>query len=166
MKCTKCRNTLSDSELVILDEKVYCKNCADLPKCFHCGEVISENYLLADNKHWHKHHFFCQLCGKLIENKEFFVANGRIICEGCKNTAPMGAVIAAPKEENEKAEETFGETKAEREEINGEKMDSRPKYCTLKQLTTKPYPAGIDITKREVLFCAWWDKQHLKGIFE
>ena len=110
---------------------VYCKDCANLPKCSYCREVIVENYLLANNMYWHKHHFYCQSCNKLIENKEFFVKNSLIICEICKDISEVEEHQEIPE-----PQETFGSQKT--------------KYYTLKQLITKPYPTGIDITKREV----------------
>ena len=99
--------------MLILNDAVYCKHCADLPICSYCKEVILEKYLFANELYWHEEHFYCQKCKKLIENKEFFVKDSIIVCDTCGNKAM---------------------------------------YYTLKQLINKPYPTGIDITKREVLF--------------
>lgn len=107
-----------------------------------------ENYLLANNHHWHKHHFFCQGCGKLLENNEFFVKDDRIVCESCKATIPAAGAETVP-EIAERREEDQGADSVQQMQTFGEQPGTK-KFYTMRELTTKPYPAGVDLTKREV----------------
>lgn len=152
--CSKCNKTLGDTELIVLDDLVFCKNCADLPKCEYCHEIISENYLLANEKHWHKYHFYCQSCNKLIENKEFFVKNDQIICELCKNFSSVQEVPnPIPSQDLQILNNEIQPSSAEAVPIQEmQTFGEKNQFYTLQQLKTKPYPSGIDIVKREVNF--------------
>ena len=50
---------------------------------FSCDQEIIEDYLIANDRFWHKNHFFCRFCKRLIPNKEFFIHNQQLTCEEC-----------------------------------------------------------------------------------
>ena len=97
------------------------------------------------------------------------------MCEACKNAPIKGVADALEKEEevSEKPQaypQSFAQPQVQMrsqvqsqlpaqrqeyredavEEVEEGEEEAQPQSFTLKQLTTKPYPSGIDITKREV----------------
>lgn len=53
--------------------------------CAHCGEKISESYILALDKYWCKNHFNCSQCGVDISGNFFDTPSG-VNCEKCALT--------------------------------------------------------------------------------
>ena len=79
-----------------MDDSLFCSVCGNLPKCnqyiyiiyiyiYSCGVEITEDYLIANEKYYHKEHLICSFCNTFIHNREFFIADGELMCENCQH---------------------------------------------------------------------------------
>jgi LIM domain len=99
-----------------------------LPTCQYCKEEITDDFILANEMHFHKDHFYCGSCGDVIPNAEYYLLNNKLICEKCH--------VA------DAAENTIKEVEQEE--------DTQKEYYSAAELRGKALPPSIDLTKKEV----------------
>ena len=87
-KCSDCyckligKNNIKNDK----DGKLLCQDC-DLKlakKCFHCKGPITKRYTLYKSRAFHLECFKCNICGSIINNKEFFETSlCEVLCSSC-----------------------------------------------------------------------------------
>lgn len=120
--CSRCGCNLKGKDIITISSNLFCSDCGNLPICNYCKNEITDDYILANDLHFHKDHFFCSACKQVIPNGEYYMANDMIVCEYCQNEKEC-------KEEPEsQAKEKF----------------------TLKELQSNGLPSYVDLSKKEV----------------
>eukprot|EP00048_Salpingoeca_helianthica_P000387 m.41241 g.41241 ORF g.41241 m.41241 type:complete len:411 (-) comp10464_c0_seq3:23-1255(-) len=79
--CTACECALGTASVYVHEGGVYCeKDYTEriCPKCFTCGKPIVEAATVAMGKNFHREHFVCKKCGKLLDN--FMEHDGHPYC--------------------------------------------------------------------------------------
>ncbi|CDI98160.1 Four and a half LIM domains protein 3 [Echinococcus multilocularis] len=83
--CAGCKHQLANQSFHCKDEVPYCVNCWKekfQPRCSSCGVIIdpSEQYVLYDDKAYHKGCFRCSQCQTPLNGKQFCIVNGQYLC--------------------------------------------------------------------------------------
>mmetsp|Transcript_11220 Transcript_11220/g.13877 ORF Transcript_11220/g.13877 Transcript_11220/m.13877 type:complete len:154 (-) Transcript_11220:16-477(-) len=82
--CAECRKSLIQQAWCKYEGKCYCQedyNKLFAPKCGRCGNILTESYITALNKCWHKSCFTCFNCGTTLS--KFEQVNGEPSCSSC-----------------------------------------------------------------------------------
>jgi len=88
--CVECNELLQDLLYYNHDDQIYCEKHymkkLKKPKliCAACDEPIKTNeYVKAEEHHWHKEHFVCWDCDSYLAGKKYIVSDSKPYCLDC-----------------------------------------------------------------------------------
>jgi len=169
-KCFDCKTGLVDAEWFQVDEKYYCQKDFEAkyqPRCVGCDKVIVGDYIDVKGKNFHEDHFVCFKCQSgLDDDGNFDLFEGEIHCQNCiseSQTKNGEKPTTNGKPIEETALNSYKYTFHEGEDLHTQTNKGTHEtaqteeneiedyaFYTYEQLTSKPYPEGINPDRREL----------------
>ncbi|EAY10902.1 LIM domain containing protein [Trichomonas vaginalis G3] len=82
--CYRCCMPIKGQSYIEIDGKVYCKACDEFMKkhkCNYChNSIVSYDYVVHNQKYFHKDHFRCCMCDKVLKGDDFIVHHNKFYC--------------------------------------------------------------------------------------
>jgi len=100
--CVECNKTATGSEFVVVNDKLYHRNCfTGEIKCIYCNGPIIGTLRRVLDQNYHPKCFICTGCSKLLEN-EFTDINAWPWCKDCMETVEFKKAISAASADKER----------------------------------------------------------------